>query len=201
MSGIYIPNADMPEKGQVVYIFPDGTWQKAFLGMREPFQGGLVHPIPDHGRLGDLDEFYADINESALLTDGFKETFNLWFDEQETIIPADLSLPKLPVNHGSVGATTREEALRQLGLDPERKAMLKSLPKWISVKERLPENPHGCLLLVWDSPYDGGDDFLNYLPYFAGWDGERWNDGDGQQVPFEVEYWMPLPELPKEEQT
>jgi hypothetical protein len=48
----------------------------------------------------------------------------------------------------------------------------------------------------------GGDDFLNYLPYFAGWDGEQWNDGDGMQVPFEVVYWMPLlplPEPPKEE--
>lgn len=62
MSGIYIPNADMPEKGQVVYIFPDGTWQKAFLGMREPFQGGLVHPIPDHGRLGDLDKLVEKID-------------------------------------------------------------------------------------------------------------------------------------------
>ena len=45
--------------------------------------------VPDHGRLIDADEFYADINESVFLTDGFKELFNLWFDEQQTIIPAD----------------------------------------------------------------------------------------------------------------
>lgn len=32
-----------------------------------------------------MDDF---INESVLLTDGFKEVFNLWFDEQPTIIPA-----------------------------------------------------------------------------------------------------------------
>lgn len=76
------------------------------------------------------------------------------------------------------------------------------IPHWISVKDRLPEEPYGCLLVVWDSPQNGGDDFLNYLPYFAGWDGEQWNDADGEQVPFEVVYWrplQPLPEPPKEE--
>lgn len=72
--------------------------------------------------------------------------------------------------------------------------------EWISVTERLPESPFGCLLVVVDSTYDGHD-FLNVLPYFAGWDGERWNDEDGEQVPFEVEYWMPIPQLPKEVKT
>ena len=46
-------------------------------------------PVPEHGRLIDADEFYKDINESILLTDGFKDAFNLWFDEQPTIIEAD----------------------------------------------------------------------------------------------------------------
>lgn len=46
-------------------------------------------PVPPHGRLIDADEFYKDINESVLLTDGFKDAFNLWFDEQPTIIPAE----------------------------------------------------------------------------------------------------------------
>jgi hypothetical protein len=38
------------------------------------------------------------------------------------------------------------------------------------------------------------DEFENILPYFVGWDGEQWNDGDGLQCPFEVIAWMPLPE-------
>ena len=100
--------------------------------------------------------------------------------------------------HNAAEAIDELQKERDGWIEQERKAMLKSLPKWISVKEHLPEKPYGCLLLVWDSPYDGGDDFLNYFPRFAGWDGERWNDSDGQQVPFEVEYWMPLPEPPKE---
>lgn len=120
MSGIYIPNADMPEKGQVVYIFPDGSWQKAFLGMREPFQGGIAHPIPDHGRLGDLDELRKDWlengeNEYVYDTNSFLDSI----DNAPTIIPADLSLPKLPVNHGSCGTSTKEEAIRALGFDPD----------------------------------------------------------------------------------
>ena len=73
------------------------------------------------------------------------------------------------------------------------------MAEWISVDDRMPEKPYGCLLVVWDStPTGEGDDFLNYLPYFAGWDGEQWNDSDGERVPFEVAYWMPLPVLPKE---
>ena len=48
-----------------------------------------IVPVPPHGRLIDADEFYKDINESILLTDGFKDTFNLWFDEQQTIIEAE----------------------------------------------------------------------------------------------------------------
>ena len=39
-----------------------------------------------------------------------------------------------------------------------------------------------------------GDEFENILPYFVGWDGEQWNDGDGYQCPFEVLAWMQLPE-------
>ena len=67
-------------------------------------------------------------------------------------------------------------------------------PKWIPCSERLPEKPYGCLVTVWDTNPITMDEFENILPYFVGWDGEQWNDDDGEQCPFEVIAWMPLPE-------
>ena len=69
---------------------------------------------------------------------------------------------------------------------------------WIPCSERMPEEPFGCLVTVWDTDPISMDDFENLLPYFVGWDGEQWNDGDGIQCPFEVIAWMPLP-LPYKE--
>ena len=66
--------------------------------------------------------------------------------------------------------------------------------RWIPVTERLPEKPFGCLVTVWDTNPITMDEFENILPYFVGWDGEQWNDADGEQCPFEVIAWMPLPE-------
>ena len=71
--------------------------------------------------------------------------------------------------------------------------------RWIPCSERLPSEPFGCIVTVWDStPTGEGDDFENILPYFVGWDGEQWNDEDGEKCPFEVIAWMPLPEPYKE---
>ena len=67
------------------------------------------------------------------------------------------------------------------------------IPRWIPVTERLPEEAFGCLVTVWDTDPISMDEFENLLPYFVGWDGEQWNDGDGEQCPFEVIAWMPLP--------
>ena len=84
---------------------------------------------------------------------------------------------------------------------------LKGLPsaqpeqRWIPVSERLPEEPYGCLVTVWDTNPVTMDEFENILPYFVGWDGEQWNDGDGEQCPFEVIAWMPLPEPYAERRT
>ena len=66
--------------------------------------------------------------------------------------------------------------------------------EWIPCSERLPEEPFGCLVTVWDTDPVTMDEFENILPYFVGWDGEQWNDGDGLQCPFEVIAWMPLPD-------
>lgn len=70
-------------------------------------------------------------------------------------------------------------------------------PQWISVKERLPEEPYGCLAVVWDNPRYDGDMFLNYYPEFVGWDGETWNDADGEEIPLDVVYWMKMPQIPE----
>ena len=41
-------------------------------------------------------------------------------------------------------------------------------------------------------------DFENILPYVVGYDGDSWNDADGNVIPFEVIAWKPLPEPFKE---
>lgn len=74
-----------------------------------------------------------------------------------------------------------------------------SEPHWIPVSERLPEEPYGCLVTVWDTNLITMDEFENILPYFVGWDGEQWNDCDGEQCPFEVIAWMPVPSVYREE--
>ena len=91
MSGVYIPGMEMPSACSNCEL------AQHFDGHNEnecPFNAFSFHdcpliPVPDHGDLIDVDEFYADINESVLLTDAFKETFNLWFEAQPIIIPAD----------------------------------------------------------------------------------------------------------------
>lgn len=68
------------------------------------------------------------------------------------------------------------------------------MAEWIPVSERLPEEAFGCLVTVDDYNPVTGDSFPNLLPYFVGYDGERWNDYDGEEIPCEVLAWMPLPE-------
>lgn len=104
----------------------------------------------------------------------------------------------------------REEyqALRDkaVSLEVERSIMAKYIAEiareraaqgWIPVDERLPDDAFGCLLIVEDDDY-WGEPRKVLLPYFAGYDGEQWNDGDGCRVRFEVTHWMPLPNPPEE---
>ena len=65
--------------------------------------------------------------------------------------------------------------------------------EWIPVSERLPEESFGCLVTVMDCNPSTQTEFENILPYFVGYDGETWNDADGEEIPFEVIAWQPLP--------
>lgn len=65
---------------------------------------------------------------------------------------------------------------------------------WISCDDRLPEEPFGCLVTVIDTNPMTLEDFENILPYHVGYSEGQWNDKDGEQIPFEVVAWQPLPE-------
>ena len=80
-------------------------------------------------------------------------------------------------------------------------AMINSVPpvtpqqtRWIPVSERLPEEAYGCIVTVMDTNPMTLEEFENIYPDFVGWDGENWNDADGDSIPFEVIAWMPLPQ-------
>ena len=75
---------------------------------------------------------------------------------------------------------------------------LREQTTWIPCSERLPEEAFGCLVTVMDCEPSTQTDFENILPYFVGYDGETWNDADGNVIPFEVIAWQPLPEPYKE---
>ena len=47
--GIYLPNMEMPRKGQMLVIFPDGTSYVCFNGMRERLAQTKAVPVPPHG--------------------------------------------------------------------------------------------------------------------------------------------------------
>ena len=72
---------------------------------------------------------------------------------------------------------------------------------WIPCSERLPEEAFGCLVTVMDCNPSTQTDFENILPYFVGYDGDSWNDADGEEIPFEVIAWrkLPTPYQPKGE--
>ena len=85
-----------------------------------------------------------------------------------------------------------EELQRQIDawVETERKALIKSLPKWISVAERLPDEDDLYLVCgVWGS----GKQVVDTCEYKVhdGYFSAAWN--------FDVTHWMPLPQPPKEE--
>lgn len=93
--------------------------------------------------------------------------------------------PIVSPEHWNVYSELHDMISRLLSAQPET--------KWIPCSEGLPKKPYGCLVTVWDTNPITMDEFENILPYFVGWDGEQWNDADGEQCPFEVIAWKPLP--------
>jgi hypothetical protein len=72
-------------------------------------------------------------------------------------------------------------------------------PKWISVEERLPERYTPVLILVKRMPDNPNSSYICLIGVYEGdyWmkdSGHYYDDIDGEAV-----YWMPLPELPKED--
>ena len=99
--------------------------------------------------------------------------------------------------HYTFGIQKSKEAAEeheQLAEWLEELKQLREQTTWISCSERLPEEAFGCLVTVMDCEPSTQTDFENILPYFVGYDGETWNDIDGNVIPFEVIAWMPLPQ-------
>ncbi len=77
-----------------------------------------------------------------------------------------------------------KEVLRMID---EQETISVASPKWISVKDRLPEP--GSYVLVFT------DDHCDYTAHY---DGYWWLSGK-PALSYKVTHWMPLPEPPKEE--
>lgn len=94
-----------------------------------------------------------------------------------------------------------EELQRQIDgwIEQERKALLKSVPKWIPVAERVPEEYTDVLCYYEYFRY--GDYNCMFRTIDRGYFGNgRWGGEAGQGRKNKVLAWMPLPEPPKEEQ-
>lgn len=64
---------------------------------------------------------------------------------------------------------------------------------WTPVTAGLPKEAFGCMVTVWDTDRRTQEDFETVLPYPVGYDGETWNDAEGDVIPFEVIAWQPWP--------
>jgi len=85
---VYIKGLEMPKGADEHRLIIRANGQ-VIIDKKTYWEEAEAIPIQPHGRLIDADEFYKDINESILITEGFKDVFNVFFDEQPTIIPAE----------------------------------------------------------------------------------------------------------------
>jgi len=51
MADIYISNMGMPQRDEVITIYPDGTAHRHHLGLRLRISESKAVPVPEHGRL------------------------------------------------------------------------------------------------------------------------------------------------------
>lgn len=96
MSGIYISGLDIPAQGSV-------TLHLCASGAVETSSGKLqAVPVPDHGRLGDLDALAKALIDEAvqhtIIGDLNRMTFGVgdalcWIGRAPTVIPADQEAP------------------------------------------------------------------------------------------------------------
>lgn len=73
-------------------------------------------------------------------------------------------------------------------LEDYYREIFERMPKWVSVKERLPENGGGYLCCL--------NSEFRTICYF---DGGQWDDSENAYVTHLVTHWIPLPNLPKED--
>lgn len=99
-----------------------------------------------------------------------------------------------------------EELQRQIDgwIEQERKALLKSVPKWIPVTERLPEEEESVFVVRKFLGVKGQVPPSTYTE-IAYRIGDRWvADSDEYKIArhrhTDPLYWMPLPEPPKEDE-
>lgn len=84
MSGIYIPGMGMPQRDEVITIYPDGTAHRHHLGLRLRISESKAVPVPEHGDLIDRDE-----TAKTLAHDYAYAAADMVRNEMPTIIPAD----------------------------------------------------------------------------------------------------------------
>lgn len=82
-------------------------------------------------------------------------------------------------------------------IEQDRNALLKSIPKWIPVTDRLPENDQDVLVMVHWRDYP--ENMMCYgRKYKTRW--YLWNGELGELIKgFDITHWMQLPQPPEEE--
>lgn len=100
MSGIYIPGERIPDTLTAFWIFPDG-YVRVFGKNGDEIRGREAIPVPQHGRLGDLDaaveklkrlrEYHSDDSQSGVfIAHGISQCIEVLTGKAApTIIPAE----------------------------------------------------------------------------------------------------------------